>query len=572
MRNKYQFNLNPRKLSSEDIEKHKDFDALLKRYRQSPAPERSGGRIRLFYIAVAVAAAVVGLLFYFSIMQSPVDTAPALSNDAYFAQQEFVNPPLENIQPRFAGYTVDADEGGTYEFAGGSRLVIPSKAFMNDRGQLIEGDVNIKYREMHDYVDFFLSGIPMTYDSAGQKYYLESAGMIEIFALQNGERINLAPGKRIEVELISEIVVPNVNVSPRYNIYKLDTLSREWVYQDVDHIQFLDQQVLDELDPLYWQKRALLEEWKKIEKRAEAERARILSSIPEPAAPVKPQPLRSNQASIGLTLLEDVDIPGREFYEGTIWQISPNSPDFDPTFLSQEMDDFEFKALNNLEYELTLIKGERRQRLIIMPVLSGSDYQRAVETYEEAYAEYEIQKAEREAEIKTQLAELENSIAEEKAGVQQQFDAQLDSLEQEGVPVAQSGIRRRIVNRFYATSLGIWNCDRPVPLDGKALQAEFVDQHGNTYDHHTAYLVSRDRNTVLRFYSGKGGAVHLDKDSENMIWLVSKDNKIAVLRPDQLKRVEKENGEVKFVLQLMDKEIRSEADVREILQFEGTEI
>jgi len=572
MRNKYQFNLNPRKLSSKDIEKHKDFDALLEKYRQSPAPRRSGRRIRLLYIGSAVAAAVVGLIFYFSIMQVPVDTGPVMSNEAYFAQQDFANPPLKNIQPSFASYTVDAEKGGTYEFAGGSRLVIPSRAFMNDRGQLIEGNVDIQYREMHDYIDFFLSGIPMTYDSAGQQYYLESAGMIELFALQDGKRINLAPGKRIEVELISEITVPNVNVSPRYNIYKLDTLSREWIYQDVDHIQFLDQQVLDELDPLYWQKRALLKQWKAIESRAEAERARILSSIPKPELPIKPQPLRSNQASIGLTLLEDVDIPGREFYQGTIWQISPNCPDFDPSFLSQEMDSFEFEPLNNLEYELTLIKGERRQRLIIMPVLSGSDYQQAVEAYEEAYADYEIRMAERKAKMNSQLAELEASVAEEKARAQRAFEAQLDSLEQEGVPVAQSGIRRRIVNRFYATSLGIWNCDRPVPLDGQSLQPEFEDQHGNEYDKHTAFLVSRDRNTVLQFYSGDGGAIHLDEDSENMIWLVSSDNKIAVLRPDQLERIEKENGEVKIVLHLVDKEIRSEADVREILQFEGTEI
>lgn len=567
MRKNYNIKLNPEKLSSEDIAKHKDFDALLHQHRKGDPPRRSGRRLRLIYIGSAVAAAIAGILFYFNIFDQPSVETPVLSNEAYFAQQDFVRSPLEQVRPTFTEHRVDADEGGTYDFASGSRLVIPSKAFMDDRGRLIRGEVDIHYREMHDYVDFFLSGIPMVYDSADQQYYLESAGMIEVFALHDGERVNLAPGKTIEVELVSEILLPNVNVSPRYNVYKLDTLQRQWVYQDVDHIQFLDDQALDENDPLYWPKRQLLDEIENIEAKAATDRNRLLDSVAMPSPPVKPQPLRSNQPSLELTFLDGVEVEGQEFYDGTIWQISTNSPDFDPNMLEKAWEDFQLKKINNLEYELVLLRGDEKQRLMLMPVLSGSDYERALEAYESEYADYLTTLAEREAMLNQKLAQLSESVKNEKAAVQRQFRSQLDSLSQWGVATEESGIRRRIVNRFKATSLGIWNCDRPIPVSGKTLRPEFVDQHGNKYDHHTAYLVNQGQNTVHRYYSGEGGVLRIDENSRGLLWIVSKDNQLAILRPGELKDIDLEEEKVVLFLELIDRKPKTEQDVRELLEF-----
>jgi hypothetical protein len=567
MRKNYHIKLNPEKLSGEDIDKHKDFDALLKQYQQSGPSRRPGRRLRLFYIGIAVAAAVAGVLFFFQVLNQPAVETPALTNEAYLAQQEFVRPPLEQIRPAFTEHRVDAEEGGTYDFASGSRLVIPSKAFMDDRGRLVTGDVDIHYREMHDYVDFFLSGIPMVYDSAGQQYYLESAGMIEVFALYKGERVNLAPGKTIEVELVSEILLPNVNVSPRYNVYKLDTLQRKWVFQDAANLRFLDEQALDEDDPLYWPKRRLLDQTGTIEARAAAERARLVDSIAMPSPPVKPQPLRNNQPSLELTFLDGVEVEGQEFYEGTIWQISTNSPDFDPDMLEKPWEDFKLDKINNLEYELVLTRGDEKQHLTLMPVLSGSDYERALEIYEADYADYLATLAEREAALNQKLALLNDSVQKEKEAVQAQFQTQLDSLSQWGVDTEETAIRRRIVHRFRATSLGIWNCDQPIPVSGKTLHAEFVDQHGNKYDHHTAYLVNQGQNTVHRYYSGEGGLIRLEENSKGLLWVVSKDNKLAVLRPHELKDIDLKEERVLLVLQLIDREIRDEQDVREVLKF-----
>ena len=51
------------------------------------------------------------------------------------------------------------------------------------------------------------------------------------------------------------------------------------------------------------------------------------------------------------------------------------------------------------------------------------------------------------------------------------------------------------------------------------------------------------------------------------MWVITKENKIAVFRPEQFKRINQKKGDYTFVLDLVDQEIKSEEDVRKILLF-----
>jgi len=200
-KNNYNFNENPRELSSDDISKHMDFDALMGQFDAADAREASvnvepkpkKGRIRRLWKTVSAAAAVLigAAVFFFFGREGKINSTQ--KSDAYFAAQEYVNPPIEEAQEAFSEYTVeDAYQGGVYKYKSGSKLVIPPKAFTSRSGEIVSGKVDIKYREYHDYVDFFVSGIPMRYDSAGVEYILESAGMIEIYGEKNGERVEIS--------------------------------------------------------------------------------------------------------------------------------------------------------------------------------------------------------------------------------------------------------------------------------------------------------------------------------------------------------------------------------------------
>ena len=236
----YNIKINPPQPSSDDIAKHQDFDALLAQFKETPQPEESEPerKPRVIWLRYAAAAAAVFLLAV--MVRGLLQGEKGMSDEQYFASQPFINPPLDDIKPTFASAKINANQGGVYEYKNGSKLIVPAAAFRKTDGKLVEGEVEIEYREMHDYVDFFLSGIPMTYDSAGTKYVLESAGMIEIIATQNGQPLKMQPGKEIKVELISYINMPRLSVNPKYNIYKLNASTRSWEYRNVDNIQIIE--------------------------------------------------------------------------------------------------------------------------------------------------------------------------------------------------------------------------------------------------------------------------------------------------------------------------------------------
>lgn len=588
MGNNYNFKINPRLPSSEEIQRHKDFGALLRQYKgqQESRRTRRLRRLRVVSASSAAAAAVAAIAIVLGgIFSAPNE--PARTAEEYFAQQEFIKPPLaKDIQPQFASFRVDANQGGVYEYPSGSRLVVPAAAFADDRGRLIEGEVDIRYREMHDYVDFFLSGVPLTYDSAGVKYHLESAGMIEIYAEQDGKRVQLAPGKNIDVELVSEIIVSsfNLNVPPRYHVYQLDTFSREWLYQDVDNIQFIEDEILEESDPLFQYKKELLSSYDAIESRVAEQLRALESSIPKPVEPLRPQRAAPGRPTLELNFLDgslnvedtqngevqDELAKLQRMYKGVIWQISPSSPAFDERAFNVRWQSVRIRPANNRDYELTLIHPQNQVTLIVSPVLMGSDYEAALQRYEGEYQAYEAARAEWEARLKEQKQALLGEAEREKAEALKAYDHKLDELRASGLEFGNATrylVKRKVVNRFKATGFGFWNCDRLIPPAEQRVQAAFRDQHGNFYRNHTAYLVDRSENTVYRLYATDKTPLHFDANSENLLWIVTDDHKIAVARPEDFARINPEKNAYTLQLKLIDKEILNEEDVRAILQF-----
>ncbi len=587
MGNNYNIKINPKLPSSEDIARHKDFGALLKQYREQKGEARRKRmrRLRIVSAGSAIAAAIAAV----AIVLGGVFTAPAppsLTAEEYFARQEFVHPPIEEAKPAFTSFRVDANQGGVYEYPSGSRLVIPAAAFADDYGRLIEGEVDVRYREMHDFVDFFLAGIPMAYDSAGVAYNLESAGMIEIYAEQNGKRVKLAPGKNIDVELVSEIILPriNLNVPPRYNIYQLDTFSRRWMYHDIDQIQMIGEEILDKDDPLFAYKEQLIQRMEAIENQAATRLGAIEATIPKPVEPLRPQAADGNLPTLELNFLDgSVTVEDTEngklqnelaklqqTYQGIIWQISPSSPAYDERAFNVNWQSVRIRPVNNRDYELTLIHPQNQLTLIVSPVLLGEDYQRAINRYQQELDKYEAALAEREEQLREQKEAVLAEVERQKAEAFNTYESQLAELRAQGTEFGEDTrylVRRKVINRFKATAFGIWNCDRPVPPSEQQILASFRDQHGNTYRNHTAYLVDKSRNTVFRFYATEDTPLHFNAHSENILWVVTDDNKIAVLRPEAFKRINQKKDSYTFQLQLVDKAIRNEEDVRDILQF-----
>ena len=585
MSNNYNFQFNPELPSKEEINQRKDFAGLFRRYQAAQEIKRGRvRRLRRIYMTSAAAAAIA-LLFIVGNIFSP--TTPSITSEAYFAGQEYINPPLPEIkETKLNKIKVNASQGGVYEYASGSRLVIPAVAFADDYGNMIEGEVDIYFREMHDYVDLFIGGIPMKYDSAGIAYQLESAGLVELYAEQNGERVQLINGKSIDVELASEIYLSNLEnqVIPPFQVYLMDTFNRSWIYQSTNNLELLEDEILDETDPLYQYKKDLFTRLEDIEVRSKMELRALEDEFPKPVSPLRPQVADPNQPTLELNFLdgsivvEETDGGNiqselaklQQTYAGMIWQISPNSPAYDERAFGVEWESVHLRPKNERTYELTLIHPQNQLTLIVSPVLTGSDYQRAFSLYEEELKVYEAALKEREQQLQGRKEALERSIAAQKSAVTDAYQSQLIALANNGLNFNKGNeylVKRKVINRFSANSLGVWNCARPISMQGEEINADFRSPFGEKYRKHTAYLTQKGCNTIYQFYANGESQIKLDPNASYLIWIITEDQKIALVQPNNMDWQEDKDGEYTFRMDVKNQVVQSEKDLRKLLSF-----
>lgn len=211
--NKY--NKNRNKIGDEEIESTKNFDNLMDAFNNSnPSFKPRIYNKPLLWSAAASIIAVVGIIAYNYIKTDTVITAT----------KSFVSPPLVGVNMHDTTLKINAETGGTIILPSGSMIEIPAHVFVNTDGSIVKGMVDINYREFRKPTDFFVSGIPMTYDSAGTKYTFESAGMFDLNGFAGGSRIKIADGKSLTVKMSS------MHKEDKYNSYKLDTIKKVWAY------------------------------------------------------------------------------------------------------------------------------------------------------------------------------------------------------------------------------------------------------------------------------------------------------------------------------------------------------
>jgi len=598
-KNNYKINSNFTPLTPEQIGKHTDFEALLEQFKNAPQeqaspdsdapvvkmkPTERPSRRWLYPVLAAVAAALVGVVM---MVINPAQSDKVTGEEAlaYFASQPFINPPIKTLKPDYNNNSLNVNQGGTFSYDNGSTVVVPPAAFVNGQGNLVEGAVEIHYREFHDYVDFFVSGIPMDYDSAGTRYQLESAGMIEIFATQNGERLTMNPGKSIEVKLVHDIYA-TADDPLDFNIYRLDTEQRNWVYEGKNKLEILPAEEAAALSPTEQATQNYEAQLATIAKEEKIAIDKIEATVAKPVAPVPPVKADKSAHVFNLKFTDDMIEAGnagndldeqrvalrnlQKQYKNMLWQVAPNQPDFNENAASNiNWVDMKLRQLNQNDYELTLIGTGNQMKVTVNPVLTGADYQQAMKDFNKSFATYETALADRQAKLNAAREALLTEIADRKRMAKMAFDKRYETLKAEGKDnkATEELIKHRVVNTFTATNLGIWNCDRPLPPWLVSLEADFKNNQEEQFNSNVAFLADQTNNTVARFYAKKGTRVQYNQNNKKLLWVVTKDNKLAVYRPEKFDDIKNRQRSHTFVLDVVDKEIETEEDVREILQF-----
>jgi hypothetical protein len=129
-----------------------------------------------------------------------------------------VNPPFPEFDPEFVQFTFNTENGVLFEMPSGTEINIPPNAIVDENGHLVNGEVQLNYREMHDATSIYFAGIPMNYGNG----HFETAGSFEMRVKKGKQFLRLDSTQQVDVKLAS------FQKGDDYDFYFLNEKARGW--------------------------------------------------------------------------------------------------------------------------------------------------------------------------------------------------------------------------------------------------------------------------------------------------------------------------------------------------------
>lgn len=557
---KRKVNIDRKPLASEEIQATKDFGSLMSKVGGTSAssPKPNGSKMGWFAGGIAAVAIAAGI--YFGTKKT--DSTTAANETLAIAEQidttkekSFVNPPIPELDIKNESYYVNADNGGKIKHHTGTEITIPEGAFMDEEGNIIKGEVEIQYREFHDQADIFLSGIPMEYDSAGEKSIFESAGMMEIRGFQNGKRLKIVPDKNFLICMHTK------NPDPKFNVYYLDEKKEKWDYEGKDSVSVVNDFPETSAEPkLEVIKNAEEKEIKEEQIEIVEEKIEVIKKEVKKikkTEPNKPRKADKNKKNFTIDVVAG-EFPELTTYSGTIFEVLNNSDLPDDTY-AVTWNDVKLKEKNSL-YTIQLSKDERVEEIAVRPVLEGEDYEVAKKEFDNKFGEYTSklnQKLKEEKEAEKKLAELKEKYEKQREEYNRQQQAIRDRM---NVHQASRVTMTRVfnINRF-----GTWNCDTPVKYPrGMITKANYVDENGNPLVFSNLNLIERQRNACFPLTNTMVQRLPFNPKKTNVLWGVTIDGNIAVSKPNEFDNVSSQHT---FSMMLIDVKGKTNSEIKSMI-------
>ncbi len=519
------FNINRDKIDDKEIESRKDFDALVKKFKEQSIQDakvrkRWPKMRKLVYTTIIAGFLVVCTVSINELTKdkSNEKTTTSVADKKTILKDKpntkFIRPVLTASKAPYSKYTVNANTGGTIKHTTASKITVPKSAFVKKDGKEVNGTVEIHYREMHDVADQLVSGIPMRYDSAGTKQNFESAGMVDIKGFQGGEEVFIKPGKQLDIDMVSK------KDGDRFNLYYLDTVAKKWNYLGKDKIVSLNEEHHNA--HAVAQTTSESKEEKKIqsaiEKLDESKEVVITStdkkitSLTTPSVPQKPVAANKTRKQFKLNVSLN-EFPELKAFEGCLFEVDDANTNYTKEFNSVAWSDIHISAgPEKGKYFLNLSLGYRKEQLLVYPVFDGKRLDEMNVDYNKKFTDYQKSLADRKAKeqkLKDDLAiELKKIEAEQKA-LLAKLDAEkkkraVNAAEQmyasnSGKSAAAENTDFKVRRMFQIGQFGTYNSDCAQELaSGKTTSAELV--HGKyLLQPNSIYLINNADNMMYTY-------------------------------------------------------------------------
>lgn len=467
---------------------------------------------------------------------------PAINN-----KRPFINPPLANINVPLSEYSFDAEKGDVIYHSTGSVIYFPPAALVDAFGNIVKGMVTVTYREFADPIDFFVSGIPMQYDSAGVKYNFESSGMCEINAYKDNKAVFVNPAAKPQINLSTN------NKNPLHNLYFLDTIAKTW--------KFTGKDIITEIKNTVVAKPGVSRSPSENIDHVGAKQIKIYSEGNDFPLVVKPlKPVKALEGHQAFSIAID---PGSfeelYAYDNVKFEVVDES-----TYKRSDADEH----WNNVKlersstegiYNITFTNTARKVTYKVRPVLQGADYDAALKVFNEKEKLYKqtlnsrLVKDQHETDSITSLNKrLQNEynaanswndkmnalVAERNKRMKELWKHKMEEEEKRMQAERQMAEDRfleiernqakyamdmrlsaEVMRTFTINNFGVWNCDHPEYPDKEVpIVANYKDSLNNNLIFATIAVVYKGFNGITQFPSQM--QIRVMPGQQNMIWTI----------------------------------------------------
>lgn len=539
-------NMNRPPLSEKEINKAKDFNSLMNQYDEPPIKIKWGkiGGI------IAIVAGVVGYVIW-PVANGGVDNAEYVNSQDSLAVQSF----FKNTELPMTEYLISAELGDSIYTANGTLIIIPPNSLVDDKGNGVSGDVVISFREFHDVPTIFGSNVAMTYDSAGSEYHFESAGMIEIYGNQNDKELSIRKENPVIVEMLSH------NPGDYFNVYYMDPKGDwEFVKKDISKVfQRLDSQIV--FTPISLEDHPALQTKAKDYNKAKKQ----YNSVLQNAGLVIPKLANDNQFSIKLNYSEE-EFPELKGYENVLFEVTNDNKNFDPKIAEQTWTDIDLSKEIDGRYKMLLF-GKKKIELIVTPVFSSDDIEKANQNFESLFKKYDL------AHQKV-LSDAKNKMIETYSKYKTTEDSILNivnsSLNESAWNSEIDSRKDAVIRVFTVEKFGFWNSDCPQSLpSGLEVTPVFVNEDNiqDTLTFVNLYIAEYNKEAFFTLWGSWGNFKRIDSEGnekkeyttvpfsfnpENptVVWAVTNKGSLAVIQPEQLIEMTKGKNQKLVVLKM----------------------
>jgi len=449
---------------------------------------------------ISLASAIVLAIIIVSVISS------CLSNKT----QPFILPPSKSLNIPFNSQFINPQSVNTLSYPGGSTVEIPANAFVDEKNQPVTQKVEITFREMKNAFDAMVSGIPMSYDSGGVKSDFTTAGMFEISGKSEGKPVYIAKNKTLTVNMTSK-------VKGNYNFYRLDTINKQWVYVSAGNT----------------------ENTVNINKTNKTTDSGFINQlkIPKPVSPRK----QSKKMIIFDFNVDYSAFPELAGFKDVVWEFLPEmNADTTKKELHlvyntkwTDMQVMPFDSINGY-YMLKLSTTGNQFNAIVVPVLSGKEYKKAMVAFKNKMKEYDI------------------------------------LLEDKKLETQKNQNEDNFLRQYSIMSFGIYNWDciysRP---DFVKMEVKFnIKNHPEiNFKNLVIFHITDKDQAIIRYYPDTQNDFYYCPSDNNKLVVFLPGNKIAVFRNENfisLKKEIDENGKSRpctIDLYVVDKNVNSLNDI-----------